>query len=115
MKRLAKFIPAVALALAGCSDTEPTVPLTKKEVLLKTLHVQFVLTSVPKEREENFYQIIDVFSAGRESDEFVRSVDFSSDTTASLSFSNGGMHGGGIATFTKKDGKWMIDKKLCFV
>jgi hypothetical protein len=115
MKRFTAIVLAGVLLVAGCADNSPPVSLVKKEELRQILDAKFVLTSVPKEREEELYRVLEVFAEGRRPDELVRSVEFSSSSEASLSFSDRGMHGGGGATLKKKSGKWTIAQKYYFM
>lgn len=87
------------------------VPSEKKEALRKLLDPEFVLTSVPENRQEDIYQILEAFAADRRPDELVRGVEFGSGSEASLSFSDQGMHGGGVAYLKKKEGRWVLDQK----
>lgn len=102
-------------AVVGCTDTTPTVPSAKKEALRKLLAREFVATSVPKEKEEEFFRILEAFDADRRTNEFVRSVEFKSGTEAILGFADGGMHGGGTAIAKKQAGRWTIGQKAYFM
>ena len=105
----------LSVALSGCADDSPAVPLARKEALRKILAPEFLATSVPPKKEEDFFWVLDAFDAGRRKNELVRSVEFTSGTEASIDFANGGMHGGGGATAKKKGGKWTIDQKFYFM
>ena len=95
----------------------PSTPLAKKETLRKFLDPAFVATSVPKGRENDLYAILEVFSAGRIEllNERVRSLEFISGSEVNLSFSDTGMHGGGIATLKKVGDRWTVVEKFHFL
>jgi hypothetical protein len=111
MKYLVIAALAIVVACAGCVQKSALVPSGNQEVLRKILDPRFVLTSVPKKREADLYEILEVFAAGRRPDQLVCSVEFSSDSEASLSFSDSGMHGGGVAYLKKKERRWVVDEK----
>ena len=115
MTRSLFIFVVLGLATAGCTDETPIVPSAQKEVLRKILAPEFVATSVPKEKEEEFFRVLEAFNVERRKNEFVRSVDFKSRSEATVSFADGGMHGGGVAFLKKKGGRWTIDPRLYFM
>ena len=115
MHRLLTIFFVLGFAVVGCTDTTPAMPSVKKEALRKILATEFVATSVPKEKEEEFFRILEAFEADRRKNEFVRSVEFKSDTEATLGFADGGMHGGGSAAAKKERGRWTISQKVYFM
>jgi len=106
---------SLLLAVAAFAADSSASPETRKESLRKFLTPEFVLTAIPKEREEDFYLVLEAFVAVRRRDEFVRSITFESATSASLAFSNSGWHGGGTAAPKKVDGKWVIGDKWYYL
>ncbi len=117
MKRFVLSLLVVVLFATGCTkDTQPVSP-AKKEGLRKILDEAFVVTSIPKEREEDFYRILEAFAEGRRPDELVSSVVFKSEIEADISFSTSpNMHGGrGDATAKKSNGRWTVIEKVYVV
>jgi hypothetical protein len=109
MRILTQFL-AVSLLLVGCAASPP-VSQAEKDALRKILAPTFVLTSLPKEREEDFYRLLQVFARERK-DEMVTNVEFSSPNEANVGFSwSGGFHGGSV-TAKKKRGMWTIGEKF---
>lgn len=117
MKRLILGFLVAVLATAGCRESAQQASFAKKEELRKILDAAFVTTSIPKEREEDFYRVLEAFSVERRSDELVRSIVFKSASEADISFSTSpNLHGGGgDATARKVDGRWVITQKVYVV
>jgi len=117
MKRFILSFFVVVLLTAGCRESGEQVPLAKKEELRKFLDAAFVTASIPKEKEEDFYRVLEAFAVERRSDELVRSVVFKSAVEADISFSTSpNLHGGrGDATAKKVDGRWVITQKVYVV
>ena len=106
MRSLAFIIVALGLALASCTDRTPMTEAHKSE-LRHLLSPKFTLTSVPSDRTEDFYLILDAFAA-KHRDEEITAVTFESASRANISFFwSGGFHGGG-ATATKHGKKWTV-------
>lgn len=105
----------LALVVTSCTDNAPVVPPARKEALRKILLPKLAATSIPADREDDFFQIVDAFDVGRRKDEFVRSVEFAAGSEATLGFADGGMHGGGVVTLKKKAGKWTVAQKTYFL
>ncbi|MDF9833138.1 hypothetical protein M2103_001360 [Ereboglobus sp. PH5-5] len=86
----------------------------RKNTLRYLLDDRFDLSSVPKEREDDFYEIIEAFIQGQHHrrDEFIYKIQFTSPDAAELQFSDSGMHGGGVASTRKENGKWVIGLTL---
>ena len=117
MKRLILSFLVVVFITAGCGENAQQVPFAKREALRKILDETFVAASIPQEREEDFYRLLEVFAEGRRPDEFVHSVVFKSASEADISFSGSpNLHGGGGgATAKKLNGRWMITQKVYVV
>jgi hypothetical protein len=80
MKTHSALIFAAALIAFGCTYVSPPIAAGKKEELRKILHPKFVSASIPKEKEEEFYGVLEGFTDRRRPDELVRSVKFRSPT-----------------------------------
>ena len=106
---------AATVMVAACGDTPTPLNDARKETLRKTLDAKFLTASVGRENEEDFFRILAAFSETRRADEYVTTDKFDSSDSATLSFSDSGMHGGGIAIAKKTHGKWTIDQKLHFM
>ncbi len=117
MKRLVLGFLVVVLFIAGCRESAQQVPPARKEELRKFLDGAFVTASIQKEREDDFYHVLEAFAVERRSDEFVRGVVFKSSSEADISFSTTpNLHGGrGDATAKKVDGRWVITQKVYVV
>jgi hypothetical protein len=117
MKRVVAICVVGFLGVAGCATDLSVVPPAKKEALRKFLDPAFMATSIAKEREADLYGILEAFSAGRLAflDERVRSLEFISSSEASVSFSDTGMHGGGVATLKKVGERWIVEQKIHFL
>ena len=115
MKRAVTICFEIAIVvMAGCARDSVHFSEVRKIRLREILDPAFVAASVPRDRDDDFYEVLEAFSASRSVpfNERVRSIEFSSSSEAELSFSDSGMHGGGSATFTKKGGHWVIQQKL---
>ena len=107
MTRLASVL--LAFALLGCA-AESSFSEARRQELRGTLAENFVLTAVPKDKEDEFYRVLDAFAKERESNEFVSAVDFRSSDEALVSISVLGKEVG-LAELTKKRGHWVITRK----
>jgi hypothetical protein len=99
------------LFAAGCAENAPLLTQAKKDSLRALLDPKSSV-AVPKDREGDFFEVIEAFAEGRRPDEFVRSIEFGSRSEATLLFADGGIHGGGSVTLGKKSGRWTITQKL---
>jgi len=75
----------------------------------------FVSNSPPRGREEDFYEVLEAFARRRQAGEFVKALRFASADEASVQFSDGGMHGGGVEVFKKQSGRWISIEKFHFM
>jgi hypothetical protein len=112
--RCSLVILAVVGVLSGCTQLPRAIAPERRINLEQYLDARFEIASVPKDRDADFYQILDLFAAERSADQFVRSVKFVSASEAKLSFS-GKPHGGGEFTFTKTKGQWTISERFWLV
>lgn len=85
---------------------------SRKSTLHYLLDDRFDPASVPKEHEDDFHEIIGAFVQYKyhRHDEFIYKIRFTAPDAANFQFSDGGMHGGGVATVKKKDGKWAVEE-----
>jgi hypothetical protein len=114
MKNLAATYFLVVITLAGCRKQVGPVA-AQHDSIQAFLDPAFVRTSIPKERDEDFRQIVTAFAEGRFESERVRSVTFKSPSEVEIAFSDGGMHGGGAATAKKDGARWRITEKFWFL
>ena len=108
------FLLLLAFCVAGCTEEPPHVTASQKDSLRALFDSKSGVT-VPKDRESDFFAIVQVFAASRRTDEYVRGVEFAGNSDATLLFSDGGMHGGGTVTLKKKSRRWTITQKVYFL
>jgi hypothetical protein len=114
MTRIVASVLVFIIGLSACTKHVST-PEEERAALLKLLHPKFVQSSVPKNRVDDFYQIVAAFARDRSDSEFVIALEFSTADEAVLSFSDGGPHGGGTVTLKKRGDKWSVRQKAWFV
>ncbi len=114
MWRIAFWL-AIVMTAFGCSTDGTPLLREGQSALRQYVHPKFVWSDVPKEREQEFPQMVAAFAEGRSKDEFVLAVKFVSTTEAHLWFSDSGPHGGGFIRMKKIGEKWTVEMKAWYV
>ncbi len=115
MNRIAGALLLFALAGGGCaSNYTPAAPPPSKEVLRNVLDSGFDLSTIPLEKEADFYAALAAFATGRKPGEFVQNVVFDAPEETIVYFSTPTSHAGGTFTVKKKDGQWVTNHKTYY-
>ena len=108
LKLFAALVFLVALAAGGCATGAQRAERKELDALLAPDYV------VPRAQRDEAYRLLQAFREHRRPKEYVYAIEIK-EFSASVSFTNGGMHGGGVVYFRKDGGTWKMTDKYYFM